>query len=145
MSLKDGSSYNVQFHEGKPIFIDTLSFEKYEEGKPWVAYRQFCQHFYAPLVLMSKYDIRMNQLFRIYIDGIPLDLASKMLPWSTRLNFSILSHIHLHAKSQMKYSNKQDVSTGTIFISKQRLTALIDHLESSIRNLKWQQTNTEWG
>src|SRR5690606_15316489 len=114
-------------------------------GKPWVAYRQFCQHFYAPLVLMSKYDIRMNQLFRIYIDGIPLDLASKMLPWSTRLNFSILSHIHLHAKSQMKYSNKQDVSTGTIFISKQRLTALIDHLESSIRNLKWQQTNTEWG
>ena len=41
MYLKDASAYNIQFHNGRPIFIDTLSFEKYEEGKPWVAYRQY--------------------------------------------------------------------------------------------------------
>ncbi|MFP4048096.1 MAG: hypothetical protein ACLFT4_10120, partial [Bacteroidales bacterium] len=41
MSLKDASAYNIQFHKGKPILIDTLSFEKYQEGKPWVAYKQF--------------------------------------------------------------------------------------------------------
>src|SRR4051794_30857078 len=45
MSLKDCSAYNVQFHEGRPILIDTLSLESYREGRPWVAYRQFCQHF----------------------------------------------------------------------------------------------------
>ena len=45
MSLKDASAYNIQFHHGLPVMIDTLSFEKYKEGEPWVAYKQFCQHF----------------------------------------------------------------------------------------------------
>ena len=39
MSLKDASVYNVMFRGTRPIFIDTLSFEAYNEGKPWVAYR----------------------------------------------------------------------------------------------------------
>src|SRR5947207_1091952 len=38
MSLKDASAFNIQFDGGKPVLIDTLSFEKYEEGQPWVAY-----------------------------------------------------------------------------------------------------------
>ena len=80
MSLKDATSYNIQFYDGKPIFIDTLSFEEYQKGSPWKAYKQFCQHFFAPLVLMAHTDIRLNQLFRVYIDGVPLDLASKLLP-----------------------------------------------------------------
>ena len=53
MSLKDASVYNVMFRGTQPIFIDTLSFESYREGKPWVAYRQFCRHFLAPLSLMA--------------------------------------------------------------------------------------------
>ena len=36
MSLKDASAYNIQFVNGKPILIDTLSFETYQEGQPWV-------------------------------------------------------------------------------------------------------------
>lgn len=43
--LKDASAYNVTFHEGKPIFIDTLSFDFYEDGTPWRAYKQFITHF----------------------------------------------------------------------------------------------------
>ena len=39
MVLKDASAYNVQFLSGKPIFIDTLSFEEYNP-QPWVAYKQ---------------------------------------------------------------------------------------------------------
>ncbi|NIR94014.1 MAG: SAM-dependent methyltransferase, partial [Gammaproteobacteria bacterium] len=62
MSLKDASSYNVQFYNGKPIFIDTLSFEKYQEGRPWVAYQQYCQHFLAPLALMKYCDVRLVKL-----------------------------------------------------------------------------------
>ena len=87
MSLKDASAYNIQFHEGKATLIDTLSFEKYIEGTPWVAYKQFCQHFLAPLALMAKVDVRLSQLLKIHIDGIPLDLASGLLPFSTRFNF----------------------------------------------------------
>ncbi|MFM8426928.1 MAG: SAM-dependent methyltransferase, partial [Chloroflexota bacterium] len=104
MSLKDASAYNIQFHEGKATLIDTLSFEKYTEGMPWVAYKQFCQHFLAPLALMAKVDVRLSQLLRIHIDGISLDLASGLLPFSTRLNFGLLTHIHLHSKAQQQYA-----------------------------------------
>lgn len=48
MTLKDASAYNIQFLGQRPVLIDLLSFERYEEGNPWVAYRQFCQHFLAP-------------------------------------------------------------------------------------------------
>lgn len=143
MSLKDSSAYNIQFKDGKPILIDTLSFENYYEGTTWVAYKQFCQHFIAPLALMSYKDIRLNQLFRIYIDGIPLDLASSLLPYRTHFKFSLLSHIHLHAKSQKHYANK-NVKISKTNISRMSLLGIIDSLESTIRKLKWQAEGTEW-
>src|SRR4030042_2240552 len=112
MSLKDCSAYNIQFMKGKPVFIDTLSFEKYREGKPWVAYRQFCQHFLAPLALMSHRDVRLGQLSRVHLDGVPLDLASRLLPRRTRLSFSLLFHIHMHARSQSRYAARQIDTKG---------------------------------
>ena len=36
MTLKDSSAYNIQFHHGRPVMIDTLSFELYQEGLPSV-------------------------------------------------------------------------------------------------------------
>jgi len=44
-SLKDASAYNVTFHKGRAIFIDTLSFDFYKENTPWRAYKQFISHF----------------------------------------------------------------------------------------------------
>jgi len=143
MSLKDCSAYNIQFRNGKPVFIDTLSFEKYHEGQPWVAYRQFCQHFLAPLALMSYRDIRLNQLLRIYIDGIPVDLASSLLPFRTRFIFSLLTHIHLHARSQKHYADKAvDVSSKKV--SRLSFLGLINNLESAVNKLKWRPGGTEW-
>jgi hypothetical protein len=145
MSLKDCSAYNIQFYRGKPILIDTLSFESYQEGEPWAAYRQFCQHFLAPLALMSYTDVRLSQLLRIYIDGIPLDLASKLLPKKTSLNFSLNIHIHLHAKSQDKYSEKEiDPAKNRGRIKKQQLQGLIESLDSGVRKLSWKALHTDW-
>ena len=135
LSLKDASAYNVQFIGGRPILIDTLSFEKYPEGKPWVAYRQFCQHFLAPLALMSLVDIRLGQLMRVYIDGVPLDLAARLLPGKTKLSFAMLTHIHMHARSQAKYVDR-DIKSVERKLSKQSLTAIVDNLESVIEMLK---------
>ncbi|KJS12090.1 MAG: hypothetical protein VR67_11510 [Peptococcaceae bacterium BRH_c8a] len=143
MSLKDSSAYNIQFNNGKPIFIDTLSFEKYNEGEPWVAYRQFCQHFLAPLSLMSLNHISLNQLLRIYIDGIPLDLTSRLLPNKTWMNFNLLSNIHLHASTQKRYQNKL-VNISNKKISLTGLLAIIDNLESTIKRLTWKPQGTEW-
>jgi ribosomal protein L11 methylase PrmA len=143
MSLKDCSAYNIQFRRGKPILIDTLSFERYEEGKPWVAYRQFCQHFLAPLALMSYTNIRLSQLLRVHIDGVPLDLASLLLPLHTRLKFSLLSHIHLHARTQKHFAHKP-VPASRHKLSRPALLGLIDSLESAVQKLSWRPQGTEW-
>jgi len=145
LSLKDASAYNVQFHKGRPIFIDTLSFERYQEGEPWVAYRQFCQHFLAPLALMAKTDISLNQLLVNNIDGIPLSLAGRLLPFKTRFSISLGLHIHLHARSQIRNAGRsvtEQFSKKTF--SKKAFIALIDSLRTSINSLKWVPENTEW-
>lgn len=143
MSLKDASAYNVQFVEGKPLFIDSLSFEKYEIGKPWVAYKQFCQHFLGPLILMSKVDVRLQQLLKHYIDGLPLDLVSRLLPKKSYLKPSLLTHIHIHAKSQNKYANTAKVKSRPV--SKFALLGIVHSLESAVKSLKWNPKGTEWG
>ncbi len=145
MVLKDASAYNIQFHHGTPVLIDTLSFEVYQEGKPWVAYRQFCQHFLAPLALMSCTDVRLSQLLRVYIDGIPLDLASRLLPWRTRYGLGLGTHIHLHAAAQKRYATKAEaVSQTSRKMSKLSFMGLMDSLESTIKKLTWKPAGTEW-
>lgn len=144
MSLKDASAYNIQFLNGKPIFIDTLSFETYTLGTTWVAYRQFCQHFLAPLTLMAHADINLNTLLRNYIDGIPLDLTSKLLPFKTKLKPFFQLHIHLHAKAQKKYETKKVSSHKSRSFSKTAFLGLIDNLESGIKKLSWNPGDTEW-
>ena len=142
-TLKDASAYNVQFLGPKPVLIDTLSFEKYTEGEAWVPYRQFCQHFLAPLALMSHTDVRLSQLSRTYIDGVPLDLASVLLPFRTRLSFSLLSHIHLHARSQ-KHFAERTVDTSRRRMARRSFLGLIDSLESAIKKLKWRPRGELW-
>jgi ribosomal protein L11 methylase PrmA len=147
MTLKDASAYNIQFVGGKPVFIDTLSFEIYEEGEPWVAYRQFCQHFLSPLVLMSHSDIRLSQLLRVYIDGIPLDLTSKLLSFRSYFNPLILSHIHLHARVQKTFENKGSVvkkGNRKYTMSLNSLTSIIVSLESLIKKLKISENESSW-
>jgi len=146
MSLKDASAYNIQFVRGKAALIDTLSFELYNEGQPWVAYRQFCQHFLAPLALMALKDVRLSQLLRVYIDGVPLDLASELLPAKTRLNFGLLTHIHLHASAQKRYAG-EDLKTrgGKLGVNRQAMLGLIESLESTITKLDWTPHGTQWG
>jgi hypothetical protein len=145
MSLKDSSAFNIQFVNGKPALIDTLSFEIYQEGEPWVAYRQFCQHFLAPLALMTYRDVRLSQLLRVYIDGIPLDLTSSLLPQRTRWRIGLASHIHLHANAQKRYSDVSiSEARGGRKMSKEALLALIESLQATIRKLEWKPSGTEW-
>jgi hypothetical protein len=146
MTLKDASVYNIQFLEGSPLLIDTLSFEIYEEGSPWVAYRQFCQHFLAPISLMALTDIRLQQLMWVYIDGIPLDLASSLLPGKTHFNMGLELHIHRHAASQKKYAGKgEEAKVKEARITKLSYQGLIDNLQGTIKGLNWEGVGTEWG
>jgi ribosomal protein L11 methylase PrmA len=146
MSLKDASAYNVQFKGARPVFIDTLSFERHVEGAAWVAYQQFCQHFLAPLALIAECDVNLRSLGASFINGIPLSLASSILPKSSWFKFSQLIHIHLHARSQRKYADA--AGTGklrqTRNLGKNALLGIIDSLRSAIVKLDWRPGGTEW-
>jgi ribosomal protein L11 methylase PrmA len=150
MTLKDASAYNVQFLRGRPILIDSLSFERATPGAPWVAYRQFCEHFLAPLALMSRVDIRLGSLQRGYLDGIPLDLAARLLPGRTRFGLGLGAHIHLHARAQRRYADRpvgggtSGEAEGRGSMSPARQAALVDSLAGTVRGLDWRPSGTEW-
>ncbi|HEV8697782.1 MAG TPA: hypothetical protein VGQ89_08825 [Candidatus Limnocylindrales bacterium] len=145
-TLKDASAYNIQFHEARPIHIDSSSFEPLEEDAPWIAYRQFCEHFLAPLALVGRRDVRLADLLRLRPDGIPLDLASRLLPWRTRFDFGLLSHVHLHARAQIRHAANDNVGRAAqrARLPRARLEGLIRNLRSTVAGLEWHPGGTEW-
>ena len=126
---------------GRPVLIDTLSLVEAVEGEPWTAYGQYCQHFLAPLALMSLRDVRLGQLLRIHLDGIPLDLALRSSPSGRADGFALLLHLHLHARSQKRYEGRQ-VRVAQGKVGRQALLGLVDSLESAIRKLRWRASGT---
>jgi hypothetical protein len=152
MWLRDASAYNVQFDRGRPILIDSLSFEVADLAAPWPAYRQFCKHFLAPLALMAHRDLRCGLMLREFIDGLPLDLAAGLLPGRTRLG-GLLPHLHLHASAdrrvqRMQIAGADAVSSGTNQpstsntsdrarpMSMTRHLALLDSLRRTVEGLR---------
>jgi hypothetical protein len=144
MALKDASAYNIQFVRGKAVLIDTLSFEKYHPGRPWVAYRQYCQHFLAPLALMAYADGRLSRLAQLHLDGIPLDLAASILPARAWFCPSLLVHIRLHARSIKAHREQPSKPSGRT-MSKRALLGLIESLVATTHRMKWQPGESVWG
>ena len=142
MRLKDASAYNVQLDRGRPILIDSLSFEVAPATEPWPAYRQFCEHFLAPLALIAYRDARSGLLLRDFIDGIPLDLGVRLLPGRTRLNFGLASHLHVHAGAQRRAANAAPAAEGERAparrISETGQRALLDSLRRTVTGLRWE-------
>lgn len=145
MMLKDASAFNILYTGSRPVFIDSLSFDDYVEGRPWIAYRQFCQHFFAPLVLVSMIDLRLSRLLSLFPDGIPLDMASDLLPRRSNLRMSVLTHIHLHSKAQHRFQDKEQTAVSKRGISRMGLQGIIDSLESAIKRMTLKNKKTVWG
>ena len=149
MILKDASAYNVQFIGKQPVFIDTLSFAQYTPGEPWEGYRQFCEHFIAPLAVARYSTLESLKFLRSNLEGVSLELAASLLPKRARLNGGLLSHIFLHNASQKRYQNvasDKGVQAATKRqVSKFALDGLIGSLENTTKRLKPPHYHTEWG
>lgn len=148
MSLKDASAFNVQFDGSSPVFIDTLSFERLREGRPWPGYAQFCRHFLAPLALMARRDISLGKLLAVHLDGIPTRLASRSLPGWTWLMPGMLIHLHLLAKAEgwrgeTDHADKRGVKPNKL-LSRRALEGMVDSLQAAVSTLSWQPHHTQW-
>jgi len=145
-TLKDAHGFNIQFDEGDPILIDTLSFDRWEHG-PWEAYRQFCESFLIPLALMRYRGQQLNALLTKFLNGIPLEIGSGLLPLRTRLSIPLLLHIHLHA-SRASANNKIDSHPAPLkssrSFSEQSMLGLCMSLEKAIRSIKLPEVESVW-
>jgi hypothetical protein len=143
-SLKDASAFNVTFHQGKAVFIDTLSFDFYTENSPWRAYKQFITHFFGPLVLAHYHGAHQLKLISNFIDGIPVKMISSMLPFKTKLSPVLYSNIHLLAKLEDKHNEDYKGETKSATLSKKGQLNIIKSLYDYIKNLDLKE-RSEWG
>ena len=141
-SLKDATAFNITYHNGRPIFVDTLSFDFYKEGEPWRAYRQFLMHFFAPLLLAKYFGNDMLKMLSQYIDGVPLDKVAAMLPFKARFSPVVYTNIFLTAKYDKKYSNSKG-DGKKINITKASQIKILDSLYNYIKDMKLNE-KTEW-
>ena len=150
MSLKDASPFNIQWKDGSPILMDTLSFEEFKE-RPWFAYRQFCEMFLAPLVLMIHGKPDFNKYLSVDLSGIRLSDCSRRLPFSTRFHLGYLVHIHLHALSQEKFNRTPGGGTAhrrrpaSFKFSKTQMTSVVRSLLSFVNSLHLRKQRTAFG
>lgn len=142
-SLKDGSAFNITFHKGKALFIDTLSIERYRENEPWKALKQFSEHFFAPLVLTQHYGSYYLKTLLHRIDGFPLKEASALLPWKTKWNPTVYSHIHFLGKKENKSTGELIKDAPGKGLSKSAQIKMLKSLELHISEMTLKE-NTEW-
>lgn len=138
--LKDATPFNVQFYKGKPVWIDTLSFEVYEPSKPWVAYRQFSECFLFPLYLGRYLKTDIHKTLSTYLEGIPASLTSRLLPMRSGLSLGVWLHVYL--QGAVKGDGKP--AQGQAAFSKKKLLNLVMHLETIIGGFRGRRTGTTW-
>lgn len=146
MSLKDATAYNVQFRGARPVWIDTLSFERARENRPWPAYRQFCEHFLAPLALMRHRGLALGSLSRNHLDGVPLPLASRLLPLRTRLRPGLAIHLHLHARSMERHGGRgpEVAAARPGRFDARAMGGLLDSLDAALAALAPRPATSAW-
>lgn len=147
MILKDSSAFDIQWWGTQPVFIDIPSFEKLDEGEPWVGYRQFCQLFLYPLFLQSYRHAPFHPWLRGSIDGITPTDANALMSVRDRLRPGVFTHVYLQAKLQRRHGSKtrsikQDLKAagfnkGLIQVNVRQLTKLVGRLY-------WQPQTSEW-
>ena len=142
MLLKDATPFNIQFLNGAPIFIDTLSFKKYTEEKPWVAYRQFCECFLAPLLLQQYCTVDGGKLFTIYPNGVPLNILISLLPKKAKWNLH--NYLHIYLQATIKHKKEKNNAANANLFSRQKMLLLLNGLTGYVSKLHIKKTKTTW-
>lgn len=139
--LKDATPFNIQFIGTDPVWIDTLSFETYDETKAWIAYRQFVECLVAPLLVARHLTPDLQKIMMVYPEGIPLKIVAKLLPLKSRLNLNTLMHIILPSAMA---GNKKTPSNNNPVFNKQKLLHIIDNLNAFVESLKTGNESSVW-
>ncbi len=146
-TLLDATAYNVQFEGTRPIFIDHMSLRKYEPGEVWVGHRQFCMQFLNPLLFWSHLGLSPNAWFRGSLEGITPEVARRLLPWKSKLSFTVATHVVAQSVLQtasLKNKKKTSSSLAGARLPKKSLIGMLRGLREYIAKLSPPKDKTVW-
>jgi len=136
--LKDATPYNIQFIGPNPLLIDVGSFERYQEGTPWIGYSQFCRTFLNPLLLQSITGIPFQMWMRSSLEGIDPVHLNRLLPLRHKLRKNVFIDVVLQAWLSRRFSSRSSKapSLQERSIPKSVITGLVNRLKKSVAGLK---------
>jgi len=148
-TLKDSTPFNIQFVGCRPVFIDLPSFVPWEEGEPWLAYRQFCSCFLTPLLMRAHLGIDHLPIMRSYIDGIPPTEAVKFFNGLSRFKKGVMSHIIFPAEVENRIASKERDAVPAkkrqaAAHKKPMVLGLVDSMTRLVQSLTVDIGHTDW-
>ena len=147
MTLKDSSSFNIQWTGSAPVFIDIASFQRRPEGEPWIGYLQFCQLFLYPLMLCAYKGIDFRPWLRGALDGITPEDLRRVMSSRDLLRSGVLKHVYLQAKLRQRTRDArhsvrrqlQDAGFG-----RQLILNNVRQLRKLVTGLEWRPDESGW-
>ncbi len=144
-TLIDAYSYNIQFDNYSPIFIDLTSIKEYSDGEFWTGHKQFCESFLNPLILKSKLGINFNNWFKGNLEGISTDELSKILKFSHMFSWNIFYNVFLLNHFEKKYKKNEDLKIAkNKKLKKNYYLSILSNLLNFINNLEVKKETSVW-
>jgi SAM-dependent methyltransferase len=145
LTIKDSTPYNIQFVDGRPIFIDIGSFEAYRQGEPWIGYRQFTMQFLFPLMLRAWVGVPFQPWLRGDLEGpTPAEMTNLLGP-KKRFNTGALLHVRLQARMEARMSGRavrEDLKTAGF--TPELILTNVRKLRSLVTSLVWDHGVDGW-
>ncbi|HEY5578777.1 MAG TPA: methyltransferase [Acidimicrobiia bacterium] len=145
LTIKDSTPYNIQFVDGRPVFIDIGSFEAYRQGEPWIGYRQFTRQFLFPLMLRAWVGVPFQPWLRGDLEGLTPAQMAKLLCGKKRFNMGALLHVRLQARMEARMSDRavrEDLKTAGF--TPELILANVKKLRSLVTSLDWEHSLDGW-
>ncbi len=145
LTLKDATPYNIQFVDGRPVFVDVGSFRPLEPGEPWLAYRQFCELFLFPLMVRAHAEIPFQPLLRGSLEGIRPETARAMFRGGRVWRPGILADVVLQARAD-RASTSRDVRSELkeAGFSKEMINTNLRRLRKVLDKTTWEPDESTW-
>jgi ribosomal protein L11 methylase PrmA len=145
LTIKDATPYNIQFVEGRPMFIDIGSFEAYRDGEPWIGYRQFTRQFLFPLMLRAWVGVPFQPWLRGDLEGPTPAQMAHLLGSKKRFNTGAMFHVRLQARMEARMSGRavRDNLRMAGF-TPELILANVKKLRALVSSLEWENTDDGW-
>ncbi|MFZ0013545.1 MAG: class I SAM-dependent methyltransferase [Acidimicrobiia bacterium] len=145
LTIKDATPFNIQFIEGRPVFIDVGSFEAYAAGEPWIGYRQFTRQFLFPLMLRAWAGLPFQPWLRGNMEGPTAAEMKSILSLGQRMKPAAMLHVSLQARMEERMSGaavRDQLKTAGF--SADLILANVRKLRKLVSGLDWDWSGGGW-